>query len=91
MKEKRIKDSYELEVAGGVTGGVILILLATGIIEIDEAPILFTAAIGFGGLLNGILAVSRFIRKNYILGALFSLVTIAMLVLFVLQIMILKG
>lgn len=91
MKAKRTRDTLELEAAGGIVGTVILILVIVGVLDYEEAPVFFSVVIGFGGALNGLLSVIQFCKKNYILGALFLLIALTMAILFVLQIMILKG
>lgn len=93
MKQGRKKsgDSFELEVVGGMLGGVILILALAGILDYRQAPVFFTVAIGFGIVLNGLLCVLCLWKKNYILGALFGAITLAMLILFSFQIMMIKG
>lgn len=88
---RKTKDSFELEVVGGLLGGVILILTLAGILDYRQAPVFFTVTIGFGIVLNGLLCVIRLWKKNYILGTLLGAVTLAMLVLFLFQIMMIKG
>ena len=91
MKRKKERDTFELEVVGGVMGGVILLLAAAGLVNYRQAPVFFSAALGFGAALNGLLSTVRFWKKNYLLGSLFFLVALALVVLFILQILILKG
>lgn len=89
MKRKKVRDTFELEVVGGMTGGVILILAIAGVLDFSQAAVFFTVAIGFGAVLNGLISTVQFWKKNYILGSLFFLITLALIVLLILQITIL--
>lgn len=91
MKRKKERDTFELEVIGGVMGGIILLLGVAGLVNYRQASVFFSVAIGFGAALNGLLSTVRFWKKNYLLGAVFFLLALALVVLFVLQIVILKG
>lgn len=59
--------------------------------DADNAPIYFTVTIGIGSILNCILSVLRFRKKSIVLGSLLAALSAALFVLFVIQILILKG
>ena len=39
MKRKKVRDTFELEVVGGMTGGVILILAIAGVLDFSQAAV----------------------------------------------------
>jgi len=91
MRGKRTKDIFDIEMAGGTAGILVILFAVAAFMDADNAPIYFTVTIGIGSILNCILSVLRFRKKSIVRGSLLAALSAALFVLFVIQILILKG
>jgi len=91
MSKKRTKDIFSIELAGGFSGVLMILFALAAFIDTENISIYFTVIIGIGSILNCILAILQFCKKSYLLGSILAALSAALLVLFVIQILILKG
>ncbi len=85
MNKKKIRKALDLEFFGSVSGLVLILCVIAAFLEIDSAPGFFVLISGMGILVNGILAGLKFIKKRYILGTMFTVITLALLIFFAVQ------
>jgi len=87
MKNKQGGKGFRLEILGGVIAIALIVCALFAFLELDKTVLFFMIALGLGILLNGNLAYLQFCKKNYPLSIILSIITVALLVLFVLQIL----
>lgn len=80
-----------MEGAGGIVSLLMILLALAAAMNADGASAYFTAIIGIGSVLNCILAVLQFRKKSFVLGVILSALSAALLLLFIIQTLLLRG
>lgn len=91
MKGRWGKRTLDVGFLGSIAGIVLIVCAVAAFLDLENAPGFFVLVTGMGVFVNGVLAYLRFQKKNYILGAVLAVLTVALLVLFVMQITMLEG
>ena len=88
MKLKEKKKKFDVEFLGGFAGIVLIICAVMAFLDFENAPSFFGGVIAMGAVLNGLLAWMKLRDKNYLVGMLLVIVTLALIALFIMQILI---
>ena len=91
MNKKKVRRTLDLEFMGILAGLLLIICVVAGFLDMENAPGFFVLASGMGVLVNGILAGLRFIKGKYISAAVLTILTVALLALFVVQLIVMEG
>lgn len=91
MKTDKGKSTLDVEFLGSVAGLILIVCAVMAFLDLERAPGFFVLVTGMGIVVNGILTYLRLRKKNYVLGAVLGILTAALLVLFVMQILMVEG
>lgn len=84
-KNKRV---LKVEFFGGIVALILIICAVLAFLNYENAAVFFCIVVAMGSVLNAILAYLKLRKRNYLLGVVFGLITVALLVLLVIQIVI---
>lgn len=80
-----------MEFLGSIAGLVLIVCAVAAFLDMENAPGFFVLVSGLGVLVNGSLAGLRFIKKRYISATVLTILTVALLVLFAVQLITVEG
>lgn len=91
MNKKKVRRTLDLEFMGSIAGLILIICTVAGFLDMENAPGFFVLVSGMGVLVNGILAGLKFIKQRYVSAAVLTILTVALLALFVVQLITAEG
>lgn len=91
MNKKKVRRTLDLELIGSIAGLVLIVCAVAGFLDMENAPGFFVLVSGMGVLVNGVLAGLKFIKQRYVSAAVLTIITVALLVLFAVQLITVEG
>lgn len=91
MRKGRGRHTLEPERIGAAAGVLVIVSFLGAFLNVEYAGRFFAAATGFGACLNGVIAFSMAKKRWFFPGALFGLITLALAVLLLIQVIIVRG